>query len=117
MAAWVNGAPSDLDGAIAAVRTLLLRARCPVITGLSCDVDAIRAAYRLARLLGASIDPVGGNALYADLAAIASSGAMTTTPSEAIARADLVLALGAAASRSALFGEIAASAPSIGGAA
>jgi formylmethanofuran dehydrogenase subunit B len=117
MAAWVNGAPSDRDGAIAAARMLLLGARCPVIAGLSCDVEAIRAAYRLAQLLGASLDPVAGPGLYADLAAFASSGAMTTTPSEAIARADVILAIGAAASRSAIFGEIAASMPSMGRAA
>src|SRR4051812_5888608 len=117
MAAWVNGAPSDLDGAIAAARRLLVRARCPIIAALSADVEAIRAAYRLAQLIGASLDPIAGPGLYADLAALASAGGMTTTPSEAIARADLVLAVGAAAAQSAIFGEIAASAPSAGRAA
>ncbi|WP_298955717.1 formyltransferase [uncultured Methylobacterium sp.] len=95
MTAWVKGQQAGPDAAVAAAADLLGRARAPVFAGLCAEVDAVRAAYRLARALGASLDPVGGTGLYADLGALASGGALTTTPAEVAGRADLVLVVGA----------------------
>jgi formylmethanofuran dehydrogenase subunit B len=97
MAAWIGGCPAELGEALSRGGDLLAAARMPLIGGLAGDVDAIRAAYGLAAKLGAAMDPAGSAALYADLAVVAAAGAMTTTPAEALGRADMVLAVGRAA--------------------
>lgn len=95
-AAWIGGRPAALDDAVEATAQRLGAARAPLLAGLVADVDAIRAAYGLAGHIGAALDPAASASLYPDLAVLASAGAMTTTPSEALARADLVLAVGRA---------------------
>ncbi|GJD52070.1 Formyltransferase/hydrolase complex Fhc subunit B [Methylobacterium crusticola] len=117
MTAWIDGRAADPDAAVAAAASLLAGARAPVIAGLCAEVAAVRAAYRLARRLGASLDPVAGPALYADLAALAAGGAMTTTPAEALGRAETVLAVGARPWDSALLAALAAGGPQRGRAA
>ncbi|KAA2237498.1 formyltransferase [Salinarimonas soli] len=114
MAAWIAGADASLDDAVAAAAALLAAARSAVVAGLSADVAGVQAAYRLAETLGASVDTVGSDALYADLGALAAGGAVTTTPRETIARADAVLAVGARAAASDLWAEAAATRPSLG---
>lgn len=94
MAAWVKGGAADVGAAVAAAADLLAAARVPVLTGLNADVAGLRAAYRLAETLGASLDPVAGTSVYAELGALSASGAMTTTRAETEARADVVLILG-----------------------
>ncbi|MFG5117823.1 formyltransferase [Methylorubrum sp. POS3] len=94
MAAWVKGGAADVDAAVAAAADLLAAARVPVLAGLNADVAGLRAAYRLAETLGASLDPVAGNSIYAELGALSAGGAMTTTRAETEARADVVLILG-----------------------
>ncbi|WP_342148891.1 formyltransferase [Methylorubrum sp. SB2] len=94
MAAWVKGGAADVDAAVAAAADLLATARVPVLAGLNADVAALRAAYRLAETLGASLDPVAGPGIYAELGALSAGGAMTTTRAETTARADVVLILG-----------------------
>lgn len=94
MAAWVKGGAADVDAAVAAAANLLAAARVPVLAGLNADVAGLRAAYRLAETLGASLDPVAGNSIYAELGALSAGGAMTTTRAETEARADVVLILG-----------------------
>lgn len=116
MAAWIGGAQATLDEAVAAAAALLGAARAPVVAGLAADVAGVQAAYRLAESLGGSLDPAGADGLYADLGALAAGGAVTTTPRETIARADLVLAVGAQAA-SALFQEASGTRPAIGAAA
>ncbi len=96
MAAWVKGGATDADTAIGAAVSLLAKARAPVIAGLSADVAAIRAAYDLAGRIGASIDTAGAVGTYAELGALSRVGAMTSTPAEAVGRADAVLVVGAA---------------------
>ena len=97
MAAWVKGGATDAGTAIEAAVSLLAKARAPVIAGLSADVAAIRAAYDLAGRIGASIDTAGAVGTYAELGSLSRVGAMTTTPAEAVGRADAVLVVGAAA--------------------
>lgn len=94
MRAWIEGQPVDQHEAVAAAARILREARTPLIGGLAGDVDAVRAAYRLAFHIGASLDCAGSDALYADLGALAAHGAMTTTWAEARNRADLLLIVG-----------------------
>jgi formylmethanofuran dehydrogenase subunit B len=96
-AAWIEGRPAGIDEAIDSGAERLAAARAPLLAGLVADVDAIRAAYDLAARLGAALDCAASASLYPDLAVLASAGAMMTTPSEALARADVVLAVGRAA--------------------
>ena len=114
MAAWINGAAAEDERALEAAAALLAPARAPLIAGLVADLQAIQAAYRLAKAIGAALDPVSAPCLYGDLAALAGSGALTTTRSEALARADLVLTLGHSAAAAPIVAELAASKPSIG---
>lgn len=96
MAAWVKGGATDAGTAVEAAASLLAKARAPVIAGLSADVAAIRAAYDLAGRIGASVDTAGAAGTYAELGALSRVGALTTTPAEAVGRADTVLVVGAA---------------------
>lgn len=94
MAAWVKGGAAETDAAIAAAVSLLSAARAPVIAGLCAELSAVRAAYRLAGRIGASLDLAGAEAVYADLGSLSRTGAMTTTPAEAVGRAETVLVVG-----------------------
>lgn len=117
MAAWVKGGAADVDAAVEAAADLLAASRVPVLAGLSAEVSALRAAYRLAETLGASLDPVSGPSVYAELGALSAGGAMTTTRAETIGRADVVLILGNRPWDGDLIAEIAEAAPSRGRAA
>ncbi|WP_043749572.1 formyl transferase [Methylobacterium nodulans] len=117
MTAWVKGQATDPDAALAAAADLLRQARAPVVAGLCAEVAALRAAFRLARAIGASLDPVAAEGLYADLGALAAGGAMTATPAEAVGRADLVLVVGDRAADAAILADLAASSPTRGRAA
>ncbi len=68
MPAWVKGAATDIEAAIAAAADLLGAARTPVIAGLNAEVSAIRAAFDLAGRVGASLDTDGAAGTYAELA-------------------------------------------------
>ena len=94
MAAWVKGGATDADAAVEAAATLLASARNAVLAGLCAELSAVRAAYHLADAIGASVDPVAGPSLYAELGPLSRTGGMTTTPAEAIGRADAVLIVG-----------------------
>ena len=117
MAAWVKGGAADADGAVQAAAAILAAARTPVFAGLNADVAAIRAATHLAGRIGASLDSLGSAGTYADLGALARVGAMTTTPAEAVGRADVVLLVGEAPRGAALVERLNATAPSRGRAA
>lgn len=117
MAAWVKGAATDADAAVEAAATLLAAAHTPVVAGLSAEMSAVRAAYHLADAIGASVDPAAGTALYADLGSLSRTGAMLTTPAEAVGRADAVLIVGNAPWDRTIVQEIAESAPTRGRAA
>ncbi|MFC2252588.1 formyltransferase [Labrys portucalensis] len=115
MRAWIEGQPVDQHEAIAAAARMLGGARLPIVGGLSGDVAAVRAAYRLAFHIGAAIDCEGSDALYADLGALAARGAMTTTWAEARARADRLLVVGRRVATNPLLAElVAAPAPLAG---
>ncbi|KQT07441.1 formyltransferase [Methylobacterium sp. Leaf399] len=117
MAAWVKGGATDADAAIKAAADLLAGARTPVFAGLNADVAALRAAYGLAGVIGASLDSVAAPALYAELGVLSRAGAMLTTAAEAVGRADVVLVIGSAPWDRPIVAEIAAAAPRRGRAA
>ncbi|MGC5777410.1 formyltransferase [Methylobacterium sp. NFXW15] len=117
MPAWVKGAATDIEAAIAAAADLLGAARTPVIAGLNAEVSAIRAAFDLAGRVGASLDTDGAAGTYAELGALSRVGAMTSTPAEVVGRADAVLVLGTSPAKSELLSRIEASAPTRGRAA
>ncbi len=111
MAAWVKGGAADLDAAIRAAAELLGGARTPVLAGLCAETTAIRAAYRLAETLGASLDPAAGDSLYAELASLSTGSSMTTTGPEVLGRADVVLVVGQQPWNGDLVAEISGSKP------
>ena len=117
MTAWVKGAPADLATAVRAAADLLAGARTPVVTGLNAELAAVRAAYRLADALGASVDPLASDSLYAELAPLSAYGVMTTTPVETLGRADVVLTVGARPWDDAYTAELARTTPTRGRAA
>jgi formylmethanofuran dehydrogenase subunit B len=114
MSTWIRGQLVSFDTAVTEAAAMLVAARSPVIAGLASDVDAVRAAFSLGATIGASFDPAGAPNLYAELAVFARSGAMTTTPSELLQRADVVVAIGARAARSAILDSARSSAPIVG---
>ena len=114
MAAWVKGAPTDAETAVRAAADLLAEARAPVVAGLNADLAAVRAAYRLADALGASVDPMASAGLYAELGSLSVHGAMTTTPVETLGRADVVLSVGARPWDDAFTAEVARTTPTRG---
>jgi len=117
MAAWVKGGATDGDTAVEAAATLLAAARTPIVAGLCAELSAVRAAYHLADAIGASVDPVAGQSLYADLGPLSRTGAMLTTPAETTGRADAILIVGNAPWDREIVQEIAGSAPTRGRAA
>lgn len=117
MAAWVKGAPTDAETAVRAAADLLVGARAPIVAGLNADLAAVRAAYRLADALGASVDPSASDSLYAELGSLSTHGVMTTTPVETLGRADVVLTVGLRPWDDAFTHEIARTTPTRGRAA
>jgi formylmethanofuran dehydrogenase subunit B len=114
MAAWIHGQVATFDAAVAEAASILSSTRAPLIAGLAADVDGIRAAFSLGARIGASFDPVGAPNLYADLTVLASAGAMATTPSEMLQRADLVVTVGERAKQEALVATAGATEPVVG---
>ncbi|WP_181704113.1 hypothetical protein [Chthonobacter albigriseus] len=88
--------PADPQ-AIARAADILGKARNPVIAGLGCDVDGVRAALQLAARIGAAIDHCSIAHERVELRTLADSGVMNTTVSEARHRADLIVLAGAGA--------------------
>ena len=114
MAAWIDGVGVDREAALAAAAAVIAEARLPAIAGLVADVDGIRAGIRLAEAVSGIVDPLASPELYAALAGFAASGTIATTPAEAVARADLVLAIGEAAAASSMLRRLADRGPVTG---
>jgi formylmethanofuran dehydrogenase subunit B len=92
--AWVDGRPvSPLEAARAAA-TLLAASRSAVVAGLGTDIAGAHAAVALARKIGASIDHMDANAVFANLDVMRRAGWIVTTPLQIRARADTVLLVG-----------------------
>jgi formylmethanofuran dehydrogenase subunit B len=92
--AWIDGQPVELEAACAEAARLLERSRLPVIAGLATDVAGARAAIALAQRTGAVVDHMHSEALLHVLDVVRDAGIMTTTPTEARLRADMLLLMG-----------------------
>lgn len=92
--ARVHGQVRPLAEALDHAAALLKRARLPLISGLGCDVDGMRAVLRLAEGLGAIVDHGAGDGLFANLLAMQRHGWVTATLAEVRNRADLLLFFG-----------------------
>jgi formylmethanofuran dehydrogenase subunit B len=92
--AWIDGRPVELQAACAEAARLLQQSRLPVIAGLGTDVAGARAAIALAQRAGAVVDHMHSEALLHDLEVVRDAGMMTTTPTEARLRADVLLLVG-----------------------
>ncbi|MGN6571983.1 MAG: formylmethanofuran dehydrogenase [Pseudolabrys sp.] len=73
---------------------LIAASRMPVVAGLGTDVAGARAAIALAQRAGGAFDHMHAAALLRDLDVMRASGMMTTTPSEARLRSELLLLVG-----------------------
>lgn len=92
--AWIGGESASLDEAAAHAAQLLKQSRQPLFCGLGADIDGARAAIALAEQLNGVIDHGHSACLLRDLDCYRQGGVMTTTPTEARVRADLVLLVG-----------------------
>jgi formylmethanofuran dehydrogenase subunit B len=89
----VDGAPADLDAAVARAAGILGRSVAPAFVVAS-DVAGARAALKLAERTGGVVDHPDSGALFRVLATVQDSGALTTTLSEVRNRADCLLVVG-----------------------
>ncbi len=92
--AWIDGRPVGLEAACAEAARMLQQSRLPVIAGLATDVAGARAALALAQRAGAVVDHMHSEALLHVLDVVRDAGIMTTTPTEARLRADVLLLVG-----------------------
>jgi formylmethanofuran dehydrogenase subunit B len=116
MSAWIRGKAAPFEAAVQEAASLLGSARAPLIAGLAAEVEALRAVFSLGATIGAALDPVAAPSLYADLAALAGAGAVSTTPTELLQRADLVVAVGARAESSSIVQVARSTEPTVGSA-
>ena len=92
--ARIDGSPASLAEAIAEAARRLRIAHRPVIGGLGGDVQAVRAALRLADGVGARVVHRNQFVVQRNVFAQQSRGAMTTTLAEVRNRADLIVIIG-----------------------
>lgn len=90
----VDGRPVPLETALDRAAELLADARLPLISGLGCDVDGMRAVLRLAERLGGIVDHGASDGAFANLLAVQRRGWVTATLAEVRNRADLLLVFG-----------------------
>ncbi|ORE98712.1 hypothetical protein [Aurantimonas sp. 22II-16-19i] len=114
--AWIDGKPASPEDALRAAGELLDAGRLPLVTGLRTDVAGLRAAFSLARQVGAVIDHSESASLYPFIAAARDGGAFLASPAEMRRRADRVLIVGDAVGECdvALLKMLAATAPDLG---
>jgi len=86
----------ELRAAVAEAASLLRRSRTPVIGGMMTDIAGAEAAIALAGAIGGVLDHAHAGPMLRDLDAMREAGVITVTPTEARARADMVLIVGAA---------------------
>jgi formylmethanofuran dehydrogenase subunit B len=92
--AWIDGSPVSLAQAINAAASILAKSRSAVVAGLGTDIAGTRASIALARVIGASIDHMDAEAVFANLDVMRRAGWLVTTPLQVRTRADTVLLVG-----------------------
>jgi formylmethanofuran dehydrogenase subunit B len=93
-AASIDGSPVSLAQAINAAASILAKSRSAVIAGLGTDIAGTRTSIALARSIGASIDHMDAEAVFANLDVMRRAGWIVTTPLQVRTRADTVLLVG-----------------------
>lgn len=94
-AAFIDGRPVALPEAIGEAASLLQEARYPIIAGLGADIQAVRAAIRLAEALACPFDHMASGVALNILSVLRDSGWMSVSPDEGRRLADTVLVVGA----------------------
>jgi formylmethanofuran dehydrogenase subunit B len=84
----------SLEEAIAHAAGILNTSRMPMISGLACDVDGLRAAMTIADKVSAVFDHGASDGFFNNLHVLQRRGVMYTTPAEVRNRADVVVVLG-----------------------
>lgn len=92
--ARVAGKATDLAVALEAATALFKNSRRPLISGLSADVQGMRAVMNLAEKSGATIDHMNSKSSMRNLMVIQNSGWQVTTLTEVKNRVDLLLVIG-----------------------
>jgi formylmethanofuran dehydrogenase subunit B len=95
--AAIGGRAAPLEAAVAEAARILGASHCAVLGGMATDAAGAAAAVALARRIGGVIDHRHSVALLRDLDVMRTAGWMVTTPTQARARADLALLVGAGA--------------------
>lgn len=90
----LSSLPEAAKAAVLQAAARLKAARLPLITGLSTDVEGLRAAFRLAHVSGAVLDHAASTTLSVEFRQIAETGQMQTTPTETRHRADVLVLIG-----------------------
>jgi formylmethanofuran dehydrogenase subunit B len=92
--AWVNGTAVSSQQATQAAAALLAGSRSAVVAGMGTDVAGVRTAIALAQVIGACVDHMDADAVFANLDVMRRSGWIVTTPLQVRSRADTVLLVG-----------------------
>jgi len=90
----IAGQASDLKAAIAEAIALLSKAKHPLISGLSTDIQGMRAVMNLAESASATIDHMNGKSSMRNLYVVQNSGWQVTTLTEVRNRVDLLVVVG-----------------------
>src|SRR5450830_436322 len=90
----IAGQASDLKAAIAEAVALLSKAKHPLISGLSTDIQGMRAVMNLAESASATIDHMNGKSSMRNLYVVQNSGWQVTTLTEVRNRVDLLVVVG-----------------------
>lgn len=92
--ARVAGKITDLKIALDAASALIKQSQRPLISGLSADVQGMRAVMNLAEKSGATIDHMNSKSSMRNLMVMQNSGWQVTTLTEVKNRVDLLLVVG-----------------------
>lgn len=92
--ARVAGKTADLKVALDAATALIKQSQRPLISGLSADVQGMRAVMNLAERTGATIDHMNSKSSMRNLMVMQNSGWQVTTLTEVKNRVDLLLVIG-----------------------
>lgn len=92
--AKIKGKPASLNEAIAATAAILNKAKQPLFSGLSTDVEGYRAIYLLAEKTNATLQHANHASTQRNMKVLQSTGWQTTTLTEVKNRADLIVCIG-----------------------
>lgn len=92
--ARIAGKTADLKVALDAATNLIKQSQRPLISGLSADVQGMRAVMNLAEKTGATIDHMNSKSSMRNLMVMQNSGWQVTTLTEVKNRVDLLLVIG-----------------------